>query len=263
MSAEVRESTRRSVTRNGSGFLERAFDILRAVGARPGASLAAISRETGIPKTTVHRIVAALVDVGALAVDGDSLRLEAMMFALGAQAPRERLIRDLSLPALQHLRAVTACDVNLAVLQGLQVLYLERIPGPLHRCLPGGIGRCLPALYTGVGKALMAFRPAGVVDQAIACLPEPLTAHSMTEPTTIRAQLADVLRTRLAYDREESGGGVTCVASPIFVGPIAVASVSVSSPAGRPISSVEAAVTAAAATLTRRLTGDARARLFA
>lgn len=221
----------RSVKRNGNeDFLERCFDVLRAVASRPPSSLAELAEVTGLPKTTVHRVVTKLTEVGALRRGRTSIQLGSVMFELGARVPEERLIRDVSMPYMQHLRRITSSDVNLAVLRGHEVVYLERIPGPIGDLLPGGIGLRLPAVFTGVGKALLAHLPPEIVASLHEDMPEPMTKNSLQSIEDIQQELHTVRRERIAYDREESCVGVSCVAAAITIHGRAVAAISVSTP---------------------------------
>jgi len=244
----------RSELRNGDrDYLARSFEILRSVSRHPSRSLGVIARETGIPKTTVHRIVSNLTAVGAVVKSGDSIRLGLVMFELGARVPQGRLIRDVSLPLMQHLRFATASDVNLAVLRGYEVIYLERIAGPVGNALPGGIGLRLPALYTGVGKALLAYESPAELDRLIGIMPPAMTEHSLVHEAAIRQEMREVRRVGLAHDTEESRLGVVCVASPILVHGRAVAGISVSSPKGSQSNAAETAVRMAARSIGQQL----------
>jgi DNA-binding IclR family transcriptional regulator len=138
------------------------------------------------------------------------------------------------------------------------VLYIEKISG--HRRVVTGsrLGGRLPAHCTAVGKAIMAASPPEVLEGVIANGLARRTAFTITVPNVLRRQLAHVTRAGVAYEREESGPNVTCVASPVFgYGNRVVAALSVTGPVGRlDPERFASTVRLAAFALTRRLGGQ-------
>lgn len=191
-------------------------------------SLAELSRRTGIPKSTVHRLVIELAEWGILEQTPAGVRLGMRLFELGLLAPRQRGLREAAQPYLDDLHEATRETVHFAVLDGVEVVYLEKLPGRGGPALPSRTGGRMPAYCTGVGKALLAFSPPEVVDAAVAAGLGRLTPHTVVSPALLRRELGDIRRSGLAYDREESTPGVVCVASPVLAadgGPIAALSI--------------------------------------
>jgi DNA-binding IclR family transcriptional regulator len=216
--------------------LDRAFLVLDAFGpADDGLTLAELTRRTQVPKPTVLRIARALVGWGALERSAAGYRLGHRLIELGGQARGQQRLRDLALPFMSDLYGLTHGAVHLAVLDGTRTLILEKIAGPDSVPVASMPGRCGPAHCTGLGKVLLAFSPGDTVDQVIAAGLTRRTPHTIARPSALRAQLAEVRRTGIGFEREESTEGVACLAAPVFTKQRALAgAISVACPVGAP-----------------------------
>jgi DNA-binding IclR family transcriptional regulator len=134
---------------------------------------------------------------------------------------------------LLDLYELTHETVNLCVLAGDDALYVEKIHG--HNCVnsPARVGAQLPATNTAVGKALVAFS-SGKVLQQVANNLRPATSSSIASPRQLAHELATIRRSGIAYDRQETKRGLTCIAAPIrnWSGTV-FAAVSISGPVHR------------------------------
>ena len=208
----------RSIERNGTtSVLGRVVAVLGAFDeVSPVLGLADIARRAGLPKSTAHRLVGEMVAARLLdrAPDG-SYRLGLRLFELGELVPSHRSLSEAALPIMEDLREATHQRIHLAVLDGVDVVYVE-ILGSAGRPLASRTGGRLPAHATGVGKAILAFSPASVVKARIeAGLPR-LTPRTIATPGALVRELQDVRTEGTAYDREESHLGISCVAAPVF-----------------------------------------------
>ena len=188
-----------------------------------------LARRANLPKSTVSRLVAELVEHRYLERDGAGVRPGLRLFELGELATQPKELRSLALATMTDLRDATGQTVNLAVLEGGEVVYIGMLRGRNASRAPARVGGRLPAHTTGVGKALLAFSPPEAADAVIAGGLARLQPNSITDPDVLRRELEAVRVSGLAYDREESGRGIVCVASPILksgYGPIAAISVS-------------------------------------
>jgi DNA-binding IclR family transcriptional regulator len=222
--------------RNPPSVLGRAFAVLDAFGAADGRSLSlgAVAEQTGLPKSTAHRIVAQLLDWGALSRDGERLRLGPRLFELGTLGAQTRRLREAAMPSMQVLYAATRETVHLGAREGTDVLYVEKLHG--HR--PSGastrLGGRMPLRSTGLGKAILAFSPAAVVDAALHTPVLAPTANTVTDPAALRAELEEIHRTGIAYDRGETLTEVACAAAPILApGGLALGAISITAPLAR------------------------------
>jgi DNA-binding IclR family transcriptional regulator len=218
--------------------LWKAFDVLGAFSHRRRVlTLAEVARYSGLPKSTVHRVLAMLIEVGAVEQVPGGYQVGLRMFSLGVLPP-EAALREAALPHLEDLHRVTGHTLHLAILRGPDVVYLEKLlPRDGSVAMPSVIGDRLPATCTGVGKVLLAF---GSDDERAAALGGPLkrrTARSLATPEALRRELDAIRERGYALDREEAAVGLACVAVPVLVGPgegwpgRAVAAISVSYPA--------------------------------
>jgi DNA-binding IclR family transcriptional regulator len=158
---------------------------------------------------------------------------------------------------MEDLYELTHETVQLAVLDGANVVYIEILSGHRKVPSPSRRGGRMPAYCTAVGKVLLAFS-----EQARETLPTPdvrlpaRTPNTITDVPTLINELHEVRRTGLAFDREEAAVGLTCVAAPVLVsGGKVLAALSVSMPADGSLTPgrVAPAVRFAALTLSRQL----------
>jgi len=236
--------------------VERAFRLLGAFGpADRTLGLAEMGRRTGIPKATVHRLVHELAGLGVLEGEGGAYRLGLRMFELGQLVPLQRDLREAALPFMEDLFEATHEIVHLAVLDGTDVLYIDKISGHRRVAVSSRVGGRLPAHCTAVGKAILAVAPPAALDAVLAAGLTPRTACTITSPGALRRQLATAARTGVAYERGESHQGVTCAASPVYAfGHHVVAAISITGPIGRlQPERFAPAVRVAALALSRRL----------
>ncbi|MGB7818452.1 MAG: IclR family transcriptional regulator [Ornithinibacter sp.] len=202
-------------------LLARAASIVGAFDERaPVLTLAELSRRTGLPKSTVHRIVAELVGLRVLerqetGPSGEGYRLGMWLFERGELVPTHRSLSEAALPVMEDLREATRQRIHLAVLEGVDVVYVE-ILGSGGVEVTSRTGGRLPAHATGVGKAMLAYSPAAVVRSRVeAGLPR-LTPRTIATAGGLTRELRKIRTVGMALDLEESHLGVSCVAAPVF-----------------------------------------------
>lgn len=195
-----------------------------------------------------------MIDLGLLEKSDYGIQLGSKLFELGSLARGPRSIRELAQPALVQLRNLTKHTVQLAVLDGDEVIYMDIQPGIRglpH--LPSRLGGRLPAHATAVGKSMLAYTARPPSDSGDR-LPS-LTRYTLGTEGRLNDQLERVRELGLAVDHQESALGVCCVASPIIDSaglPIAALSVSTDL-ASFDVSGLGNAVRSAAGNVTRRL----------
>lgn len=218
-------------------------------------SLTEIVRGTHMPKATVYRLLQELIRLGAVERVGSQYRVGLRMFELGQLAHPARMLHEKAVPLLSDLRHVTQGTVHLGVLDGAEVVYLEKIVGPRGPRIPSRLGGRMPAYCTGIGKAMLAFTSADAVQAVIEAGLERRTPRTIIMRGPLLRELADVRHSGVAYEREESAIGVICVASPVLdTEGVAMAAISVAG-LGNTIDPRRAApaVRAAALSLSRQL----------
>lgn len=250
------DPTPKGAARPGIEVLNRAVDLLAAFTQGPGTtlSLAELARRTGLPKPTLHRLLASLDGLGLVEKTANGYQLGIRLFELGEHVPRKQRLREAALPFMQDLFEASHDTVHLAVLDGTDVVYLERIRGHKPVNIASRVGGRLPAYCTGVGKALLAFNP----EAAMKVLAMPLAArtpYTITNHQVLAEQLTHIRQSGIAFDHEENSIGINCVAAPILVDDRAIGAVSVTCAAPRTdVAHYASAVKAAALGIRRTIT---------
>src|SRR5713101_3542236 len=149
-----------------SQSLERGLAILSAFqSGRPLLGVSELGREIGLSRSTAHRYVATLAQLGYLQQDPATkkYRLGPRVLDLGFSAINSMELREISAPHLQQLSDETGHTVNMAVLDGADIVYIERCrssgPGQREIDLALHVGSRLPAYCTSMGKLLLAYLP--------------------------------------------------------------------------------------------------------
>jgi DNA-binding IclR family transcriptional regulator len=187
-----------------------------------------LARRTGIPNSTVSRLIKDMERAGFIERAGSKVGLGLRLFEWGERASRRRSVREVALPFMADLREATHQTIHLAVLDGIEVVYVEILESAGGPWLPSKVGGRLPAHATGVGKALLALSSPQIVRQAMATgLPE-VGPRTIRSAKLLQQQLSRVSAIGIAYEQQESAHGVVCVASAI------------TDNAGRPIAAISA-----------------------
>ncbi|MGY0389468.1 IclR family transcriptional regulator [Nocardioides sp. WG-D5] len=235
----------------------RATEVIKQFrDSRGSLSAAALSRRTGLPKSTVYRMVADLVRVGLLERDGDDYRPGLLLFEIGEAVPRQRDLREAAKRHLATLHQATHENVGLALLDGFEVVHIEMFRGREGPRLPQHTGGRWPAHASASGKAILAFSEGSVEIPRV--LPR-LTERTVVDHDELCRELEVVRRRGVAFDRQEAIPTIVAVAAPVF-GPdgAALAAVSMSGMAGRfDTNRMDAAVRTTALTISQELI-DAR-----
>ncbi|WFE36300.1 IclR family transcriptional regulator [Micromonospora sp. WMMD975] len=191
--------------------------------AVPALTLSELARRAALPLPTAHRRVAELVAWGALERGDDGrYRIGLRLWEVGSLAPRGLGLRELALPVMEDLYEVTHENVQLAVRQDLEVVFIERLAGRDAVPVLTRVGGRFALHATGVGLVLLAHAPAEVQEQVLAAPLERYTELTVTEPGRLRRCLADVRRTGYAVSDRQVTMDALSVAAPIS-GPQGVA----------------------------------------
>jgi DNA-binding IclR family transcriptional regulator len=192
-------------------------------------TLAQIVRRTGLPRSSAHRMLERLVQLRWLRRSGRDYELGMRLVELGSLAVHQDRLHRAATPLLHDLHRATGLVVHLAVLDGSDVVYLEKIGDGMTAAIPSRVGGRQPAHCTAVGKAMLADSDgADAVDLA-----SRKTRYSIGSRMQLTAELAKVCAHGVAFDREESLPGFGCVAAPIGDPGQPVAAVSVCGPMSR------------------------------
>ncbi len=219
------------------GVLSKVLRVLEVLDASPaGLQLKQVAALTHINKSTAYRFLAHLESEGYLFRSETGAYIVGPKLArLGSGIAYHATLRNVSRPVMQRIWTLTSETVNLAVIDGLNVLYLDVMESPHTFRLASQVGSRLPLHCTALGKAMLAYAESSERDAAIGSLRfERLSPRSITSAAKLRKDLDRILQQGYALDDEEAGIGARCVGAPIFdqSGKVAAA-ISVSGPVTR------------------------------
>jgi DNA-binding IclR family transcriptional regulator len=201
----------------GPSVLSRGLAVLGSFSTeRREQTLKEIQHTTGLPSATTYRMVAELVDWGALErVGRGRYRIGLRLWQVGSLAPEARELRDVALPFLQDLLDVTHEVVHLVVLDGQKALFLERLMARPEVRVQSRVARRLPLHATGPGKVLLAHSGPDLVEEVIANGLPRMASKTITDPRMLRRALVDICRTGYCLSRDEITDGAASVAAPV------------------------------------------------
>jgi IclR family pca regulon transcriptional regulator len=206
-----------------SQSLERGLAILSSFHSnRPLIGVSELSRELDLSRSTAHRYIATLAQLGYLQQDPDSkrYRLGPKVLDLGFSAMNSMDLLEISAPHLRQLSDKTQHTVNLAILDGTDVVYIERCrttgPGQREIDLNLHVGARLPAYCTAMGKAILAFMPEREVEKIIKRIDfAPRGPNTITDAAAFREELARIRESGISINDEELAYGLRSIAAPI------------------------------------------------
>ncbi|MEU3018116.1 IclR family transcriptional regulator [Nocardiopsis sp. NPDC007018] len=208
--------------RNSSASLRRALAVVELVRSTPpehgGATLTELAEGLGVNKSTVLRLSAPLVEYGLLTRDPRSGRFRVGGAALLLwQSYLDHM--DLRSVASEHLRGLmrrTGHTCHLVLLDGHDVVYVDKVENTATVRMSSRIGARMPAYRTAVGRAILAFGPDDLVADVVAAGLPAVTARTVTDPGVLAEELRRVRERGYAIDDRENEPEVRCVAAPIF-----------------------------------------------
>jgi DNA-binding IclR family transcriptional regulator len=206
----------------------RALDLLAAFDPQHRVlTLSALARRAGMPLATAHRLVGELQKWGALSrLPSGGYVIGRRLWDLGLLAPLQSGLRQTASPFLHDLYGATLATVHLAVRDGAEVLYIDRLSGHVSVPVVNDIGSRLPMHATGVGKVLLAYAPEEVLAEALTRLTR-VTPYTITQPARLLEQLRRVRADGYATTAEEMSLGACSVAVPVRGGDEVVAALGI------------------------------------
>lgn len=243
------------------GVVTKVLHILETLHDAPsGLQLKDVAQLTGINKSTAYRFLAHLEHEGYVFRDSSGAYAIGVRLArLASGASYQTTLRKLSRPILQQLWRVTGETVNIAVLDGREVLYLDVMESSHTFRLVSQVGMRRPVYCTALGKAMLSFIPEEEQQYFFDGMSfERFTPHTIRGAVQLRKEFALIRQRGYSIDNEEAYLGSRCIAAPIFEasGKIAAA-LSVSGPTTRVtrerVPVVAAAAKSAATAISRTL----------
>lgn len=241
------------------GLVARVARVLGSFDAgHPSLGLSELARRAGIPLTSTFRLARSLTAAGFLEREpGGKYHVGLRLWEVASFAPRGLGLREVALPFMEDLFQVTQHNVQLAVRDGTESVYLERIAG--RRAVPvlTRVGGRFPLHPTGVGRVLLAWAPAEVVAEVLGGRLERFTPLTTTDPDALRRVLDEVRSRGYAVNDRQVTLDSLSVAAPVRQPDGAViAALSVVVPAGSAgPEALAPMVQAAARGISRSMTG--------
>ncbi|SEG93483.1 DNA-binding transcriptional regulator, IclR family [Thermomonospora echinospora] len=198
-------------------MVERMTLILDAFDGRSARlTLEDVARRTGLPRSTAHRILDQLVRQRWLEHNAHGYGLGRRALRLGGRDGGHGRIREVAAPLLHELQITTGLVAQLAVLDGAEVYYLDKVGGRFASCVPSRVGGRAPAHSTALGKAMLAWLEPEQVDARLGAGLHRLTSRTIGDLGTLHQELHRIRQRRgLAFERGESFPGIACVAAAI------------------------------------------------
>jgi DNA-binding IclR family transcriptional regulator len=217
-----------------------AVNVLRFLASkRTPVGVSDLARGAAVSKSTAFRLAKTLTECGMVERRDGKYTIGLGSASIGAAYESSASgmalsqLRELATPYVQELYMQSRETIHLAVLDGYEVQYVDKVFGHQAARSPSRIGSRLPASCTAVGKALLANADPDHIERMAPNLRR-LTRYSQVVPSLLFNELSQIKRESLAYDHEEAALGLVCVASPI-VRPDGrtIAAISLSGPVSR------------------------------
>lgn len=193
--------------------------LLKAfVGDRRELGVTEAARQLGLGKSTAHRLLSTLAQERLLEQDPrtGAYRLGLAMYELGSSVSTYTVLHEVCAPVMDQLRAATKGSVQVAVLDGHDVLYVERRETSATLRLFGRVGHRFPANVTGSGKLLLAFLPEERREALLVGWDLPKrTEQSLNDPEMLRSQLVSIRARGWAESFGETELELASIAAPV------------------------------------------------
>ena len=213
-------------------MIARAAEVLRVLADAKGLSLSHVASAVGLARSTVHRIVLALEKEGLVVSNGPGgYRLGPSVAAL-AEACKVTAIHDLH-PHLVRLSNEVDETVDLSILAGHSVTFVDQVVAPHRLQAVSHIGASFPLHCTANGKSVLARLPA---ERVLFLLPkrlEKFTPSTLGSLDLLEKELRQVRRTGIAFDREEYTAGICAVGGSLQLATGEMIAISIPLPAER------------------------------
>jgi len=207
-----------------SQSLERGLAILAEFRpASPELGISDLARALGLSRSTSHRYVTTLAQLGYLQQNASTrkYRLGPRVLDLGFSAINSMELRQISAPHLQQLSDATGHTVNMAILDGTDIVYIERCrtsqPGQREIDLNLHVGSRLPAYCTSMGKVLLAYlSPERQAEELARIELVDRGPNTITTREALAAELRRVRERGVAVNNEELAYGLRSIAVPVW-----------------------------------------------
>jgi len=203
--------------RNKVQSLDRALEILKLLGSEPEMRVTDLARRLEVHKSTASRLLSTLEEHGLVEQNPttDRYRLGYGLVRLAGSVVAELDLARVSRPVLEELAVRTSETVNLAILQGDQVVNIDQIAAPHLVVNVNWVGKQTPLHCTSNGKVLLAYLSAEERSRLLRAPLQRFTPRTITDLKTLLKQLNRVVEDGYAFTLEELELGLNAVAAPV------------------------------------------------
>lgn len=199
--------------------VERALELLEIISGEKEIGIRELSRQSGLSRSTVQRLIFTLLKVGYLTQNplNQKYHLSFKLFQLGNRAIFQNDLRTIARPILEQMLFQVQETIVLGILDMGDVIYVDKITVPQEIQLASTVGSRVPSHCTATGKAILAFLPK---DERLTILRgkqlKAYTNHTITGLPELEKELAAIRSRGYSIDNEERYPSVISVAAPIF-----------------------------------------------
>jgi len=198
--------------------VEKAFKILTLFSAfRPSIDVNEISRDLGIPKSTVYRLIRIMMKYELLEQDNEThgYRLGIRIFQMGNIVKYQRRVGEIAYPFLVELRNITKETVILVVVEGHKSLVLREVEGIHVVRLTHDEGRTMPLHAGASSRILLAYLSTEEQDEIIQEGLPRFTENTITDAIELKKELAKIRENGYAFSDQELDEGARAISAPI------------------------------------------------
>jgi DNA-binding IclR family transcriptional regulator len=209
-----------NIDARSDGTVGKALDLLDLVARSPvPLRFSDIQPQSPHPKATLHRLLQTLVSQGMLSYDHDAhtYSLGLRLVQLAHKAWSQSSLAPHARPFVDALARRTGETIHLAQMVSGQVLYIDKRNARDPVEMFSQAGKVGPGYCTGVGKAILAFQ--SEAEQSLAIAQQSFhryTENTLPDAAALSAELAEIRKAGISFDREEHEPGIICIAAPIL-----------------------------------------------
>jgi DNA-binding IclR family transcriptional regulator len=203
------------------GSTTKAFQLIQAVvdAGSGGATFSEAVRASAVPKSTAHRLLNELTDLGALRYDAESRAFFGglLLARFGSAVAADYDLRKIARPHLEKLQQDTGHTATLGIRDGDYGIYLDKVESSDFGIrLHSEIGKTFPLHCTGIGKVLLSQLDEKSASSLLHGRLKPYTKNTITSKTLLKRELREIRNRGYAIDDEEITRGLICIAAPVY-----------------------------------------------
>ncbi|EHN10239.1 Pca regulon regulatory protein PcaR [Patulibacter medicamentivorans] len=197
--------------------LERGLAIIRVFSAeRPSLTVTEIAESTGLTRAASRRFLLTLVELGYVATDGRYYELTPRVLELGYAFLSGLSFPEVALPRLERLVGDVGEASEAAILDGSEIVYVVRVPGPALMTISVNIGARMPAHATAMGRVLLAGLDDAQLDEQLAGIElQPIQPRTIVDRALLREEIMRIRQQGWALVDQELEEGLVAIAVPV------------------------------------------------